>query len=195
MSQEDMQWEFEKYGPGSTLQDSSSDKFFKEAPGAESLVREFVQNSLDAAVDSKGEKPVRIVIKEVHLVSKDSIEQLRQNWPKEKPLSKDVVAPYLSGLRKHLHACGIKAEGSNIRFVLERNTRAFCTIREESEIKLVVLEDFNTKGLEGDNLIGFFLRDNITSKDHGGGSHGIGKAIFSASSEINTFFWIFDIRQ
>ncbi len=165
MSQEDMQWEFEKYGPGSTLQDSSSDKFFKEAPEAESLVREFVQNSLDAA---EGEKPVRIVIKKVDLVNKDFIEQLRQNWPKEKPLSKDVVTPYLSGLRKHLSACGIKAEKSNIRFV--------------------VLEDFNTTGLDGDNLMGFFLRDNITSKDHGGGSHGIGKAIFSASSEINTFF-------
>lgn len=153
MSQEkkNMQWKFYEYRLGETKYGSSSDKFFKEAPEAESLVREFVQNSLDAAVD-KGEKPVKITIN-------------------EKSLSKNVVAPYLgdlSGLPKHLRACGIEAKGSNIRFV--------------------VLEDFNTTGLNGDNLTGFFLRDNITNKDHGGGSHGIGKAIFSASSEINTFF-------
>lgn len=148
MSREDMQWKFYKYRLGETRHDSSSDKFFKGASGAESLVREFVQNSLDAAVD----KPVKITIN-------------------EKSLSKGVVAPYLgdlSGLPKHLSACGIKTKGSNIRFV--------------------VLEDFNTKGLEGGNLTDFFQSDNRTNKDHGGGSHGIGKAIFSASSEINTFF-------
>lgn len=151
MSQEkkNMQWKFYEYRPGETRHDSSSEKFFGAL--AESLVREFVQNSLDAAVD-KGEKPVRITIN-------------------EKSLSKDVVAPYLgdlSGLPKHLRACGIKAKGSNIRFV--------------------VLEDFNTKGLEGGNREDFFHNDNRTKKTHGGGSHGIGKAIFSASSEINTFF-------
>ena len=143
----DMQWKFYEYRQGETRHDSSSDKFFDKAP-AESLVREFVQNSLDAAVD----KPVKITIH-------------------EKSLSKGVVAPYLgdpSGLPKHLHACDIKAKGSNIR--------------------LVVLEDFNTTGLDGDNLTDFFQSDNRTNKERGGGSHGIGKAIFSASSKTKTFF-------
>ena len=41
-------WEFEEYRKNSTRQDSSSDKFFKDASESERLIREFTQNSLDA---------------------------------------------------------------------------------------------------------------------------------------------------
>ena len=50
-----MKWEFEEYGEDSTRQDSSSDKFFKEASESDSLIREFIQNSLDAGNNSETE--------------------------------------------------------------------------------------------------------------------------------------------
>ena len=55
-----MEWKFEKYGEESIQRDSSSEKFFKETAGSEALIREFVQNSLDAAEDSS--HPVTVVI-------------------------------------------------------------------------------------------------------------------------------------
>ena len=150
-----LKWHFEKYGEESTRQDSSSEKFFKDAPESDSLIREFIQNSLDAA---SGAGPVRAVIS-------------------EKILSKKSARLVFEGLKPHLQACGIQAEDQAPRFI--------------------VLEDFNTKGLEGGHKQKFFLADNITGKTAGGGSHGIGKAVFPAASKTNAFlgYSVFEGRQ
>ena len=143
-----MKWEFEEYTEDSTRQDSSSDKFFKEAFESDSLIREFIQNSLDASNNSKA---VKVVIN-------------------EKLLNKRELKEFLTDLEPHLEPCKIQAH------------------KNQQKIKFIVLEDFNTKGLEGKNKENFFKADNITNKIAGGGSHGIGKAVFSAVSKIKTFF-------
>ena len=141
-----MQWKFKKYEDDDIQRDSSSDKFFKESVESDSLIREFIQNSLDASDSSKA---VKVLIT-------------------EKTLNKKTCNRFISGLQPHLLACNVQAEEQSIRFI--------------------VLEDFNTKGLIGNNKADFFYKDNITSKTRGGGSHGIGKAVFYASSGIKTFF-------
>ena len=143
-----LKWKFEEYTKDSTKQDSSSDKFFKGPPESESLVREFIQNSLDASNNSK---TVKVVIN-------------------EKKLNKRDMKEFLTDLEPHLKACKLQ----------EHN--------KEQQIRCIVLEDFNTKGLEGKNKDNFFKADNITNKTEGGGSHGIGKAVFSATSKVKTFF-------
>ena len=45
-------WKFEKYSSDSTLADTSSDKHFGSLDKQKSLVRESIQNSLDA-IDNK----------------------------------------------------------------------------------------------------------------------------------------------
>jgi len=144
-----MIWQFKKYDEDSTQQNSSSGKFFKEVSETESLVREFIQNSLDAVEHSS--KPVQVTINEASFNKRD-------------------LKDFLTGLEPHLKACGIKAH------------------KETSKIKFIILEDFNTKGLERENQKNFFYRDNMTNKIVGGGSHGIGKAVFLSASKIKTFF-------
>ena len=139
-------WEFEEYRKNSTRQDSSSDKFFKDASESERLIREFVQNSLDARETSKS---VKVIINESHL-------------------SKEFKKAFLDPLKLHLKASNILINSQNTRFI--------------------VLEDFNTKGLEKNNQEDFFYKDNITHKTEGGGSHGIGKAVFPDLSQMKTFF-------
>ena len=152
-----MKWKFEKYKEDSTRQDSSSDKFFKEASESDSLIREFIQNSLDASNNSKA---VKVTIN-------------------EKFLNKREFKDFLTDLEPHLKACDIQSH------------------KNQQKIKFIILEDFNTKGLEGKNKENFFKADNITNKQEGGGSHGIGKAVFLAFSKIQTFFGysIFDNNQ
>jgi len=111
-----VKWEFEKYKEDSTRQDSSSDKFFKEAPESDSLVREFIQNSLDASNNSE---VVKVAIN-------------------EKSLNKRDLKDFLTDLEPHLESCNIQ------------------THKNQQKIKLIILEDFNTKGLEGKNKENFF---------------------------------------
>ncbi|MDE0120044.1 MAG: hypothetical protein OXM55_08575 [Bdellovibrionales bacterium] len=152
-----MKWEFEEYKEDSTRQDSSSDKFFKEASESDSLIREFIQNSLDASNNSEA---VKVVINEQFLNKKE-------------------LKDFLTNLEPHLEECEIQAH------------------KDQKKVKFIILEDFNTKGLEGKNKANFFKADNITNKREGGGSHGIGKAVFLAVSKIKTFFGysVFDNNQ
>ncbi len=141
-----VKWEFEQYGEKSVERDSSSDKFFKESTESDSLIREFIQNSLDARANNK---PVKVIIR-------------------KRTLGQNFFHSFLSSLKPHLKAVGVSVP--------------------DGKINVIVLEDFNTKGLEGKNQQDFFYKDNITSKTEGGGSHGIGKAVFHSSSSIKSFF-------
>ena len=140
-----MKWEFNEYGKSHTRSDPSSPKFFRDLTLEESLIREFVQNSLDARL---GSEPVKIIIKDYDV-------------------SKDDIRDYIDDLEGHLHSCDLSAS---------------------EDCRIVTLEDFNTRGLDDNNQDDFFYKDNINHKQSGGGSHGIGKAVFNNSSEIKTFF-------
>ena len=86
-------------------------------------------------------------------------------------LNKEFKKLFLDDLEPHLKACKISRNNEN-----------------NDKPGMIILEDFNTKGLEGDNKHDFFYKDNITHKKEGGGSHGIGKAVFSDLSQMKTFF-------
>ena len=144
--EKNMKWEFEKYTKISTRQDSSSDKFFNEANESDSLIREFIQNSLDAVNNTS--KPVKVII---------NTKKIKQKY----------LRNLFDDLKVHLKACDILIDNYNEN--------------------CVILEDFNTKGLEGSYKERFFHADNITDKTEGGGSHGIGKAVFSSASQLKAF--------
>lgn len=144
-------WNFFKYQEGEKEKDSSSGKLFGDSNINESLIRELIQNSLDA-VDDKN-KPVRVAIK-------------------LKELEKNECLRYFEGMKRHYKA----SHGKDL------------IIGEK--IKFLILEDFNTTGLENKKQDDFFRRDNIRSDNDSssGGSHGIGKIIFYVASTIDTFF-------
>ncbi len=142
-------WNFEKYQENSVKRDSSSEKFFKDQEILESIVREFVQNSLDAK--DHPDKPVEITFNQKTLPL-DSLKEL-----------------HLDRLLEHVKSSGLSQ-------------------KLNKEVEFLIIEDFNTTGLEGDKLHSFFYGDNITNKDKGGGSHGIGKAVFIECSNFKAIF-------
>ena len=151
---DDYQWKFEEYAQDSVISNSQSEKQTREIQKTKVLIRETVQNSLDAVFDK--EKPTEIKISYRNIKFKD-------------------IFKYFKTLIPHLEECGIKGKE---------------LLKLGTEIKFLIIEDFNTKGLEDERKQDFFKKDNLrtekNSKD--GGSHGIGKIVFSASSKIKTFF-------
>jgi len=145
-----MNWKFHKYAEDEKQSNSSSEKSFKSQELAQSLIRETVQNSLDASNESSNPVEVHIRIIEVNFTD---------------------VAPYLASIEQHYKACGLSIDNR-------------C-----EQITFLIIEDFQTVGLNGDKLKSFFLRDNIRlDTKQGGGSHGIGKIVLYLASHLRTFF-------
>lgn len=161
------QWKFPPQIAGYMAQEPVQREFFtSENMGglARALVRESVQNALDARVKT----PVYIRFATIEL----------------KP---EAYLAYLEGLLPHLKAIDPK-------YVTLPNTK--------SPMQFLIVEDFNTSGLEGDPEI-TFLKDpkprenfyyfwhNVGRTGKGGanrGSWGLGKTVFPAISSISTFF-------
>lgn len=127
---------------------------------AEALVREVIQNSTDAAAGSAQVK-VRFVLREL---TREVALQLRALF---------------DGLRPHLRAC-----------------RVDLAPLDRQAVRVLVIEDFGTKGLTGnpaardnDNFNRFWRQHGISGKGgKSGGRWGLGKLVFSCSSEIKAFF-------
>ena len=93
-----------------------------------SLVREVIQNSLDAPkIDEK--KPVRVTFK-LHKIPKKE-------------------APEATLLRRHLVACRDQAKDQKLNSAVKFYDNAIKSIDEEAEIKMLAIHDSNTKGLTG----------------------------------------------
>jgi hypothetical protein len=128
---------------------------------AEAISREAIQNSTDAP-DGSGQ-PVRVRFS-VHNVPAADSQKFRNIF---------------AGLKPHLEACGISA-----------------ALVEQNPIRLLVIEDFNTRGLTGDtggldggNFHSFWRRHGKSGKGgKQGGRWGLGKLVYSSSSEIRSFF-------
>jgi hypothetical protein len=122
---------------------------------AEALVRETIQNSTDARLNSGN--PVRVRFALLEPTSSQS---------------REFFTKLLSGLSPHLEACQMSVPASGQRFL--------------------VIEDFETTGLEGsienkDNgqFCGFWRRfGRSNKKGTSGGRWGLGKLVFSSSSSI-----------
>ncbi len=146
--------------------------FSTEALGSlsDALIREAIQNSLDAALPRE---KVKVVI---------TFSSSDQNLPASK------IEHYLKGLRSHLEA---RESG-----LIERVTLT-------GPMDFLVIEDFGTRGLEGEvrededkraegekNDFFYFWR-NIGRAVEGAtdrGRWGLGKTVFQAASRINSFF-------
>ena len=159
-------WSFNTADPSDVeIEITQRDQFNNDDVGLnDALVREVIQNSLDAKA---GDEPVKVCfsIQNLSEIGDHAVEMLRDN-----------IAP----LKPHFEACYIH-------------------VPKESSIRVLTIEDFNTNGLTGsvdqknpDENFTNFWRVVGKSKKEGqqGGRWGLGKLVFSSSSQIRTFFGV-----
>ena len=163
-------WHFPLVSPGTTVREPVANAFFDSdavsSPG-EALVREAIQNSLDAALPNQ---PPWVSISLIELEYGD-------------------VEPYYANAVAH-----IETPDSGIRPEHIPSTTDKCTV--------LVYEDFNTTGLEGDpnqpypprtaeenNFYHFFRAEGRSDKESGKrGSWGLGKDTFFRATRTSTVF-------
>lgn len=139
------------------------------------LVREALQNSLDATGSERG--PVRVVFRLIDLKGAEVREFLDAiDW---------------TSLEDNLRAVPDKRGGRGIK-------RALDQLDETNSLRLLVIEDRGTRGLEGGeqrrddqekNSFCALVRDELYSDkmaDDSGGSHGLGKSLLWAYSAMKT---------
>jgi len=164
-------WHFNKFRASQKNRQPTLGEFFSANKNtASSLMREAMQNSLDARLrNSAGPLAVRIYL------SGDS-----------RALSSNDIKPFLGEARRHY-----EAEGSGLRN---------CPTKQE-QCKYLVIEDFNTTGLNGDvhqyepprqeenHFYSFFRAEGQSNKSGAArGRWGAGKFVFAKASRIRTFF-------
>jgi hypothetical protein len=163
-----LDWKFEQKRRTQKSRDPIQDSFFTNESiedDTHALVRESIQNSLDAKADPL--KPVRMSF---------TIGQLDSNSP--------ILEKYITDEAwKHFTA---------------DNNGLISPPTKSDKCKYLVVEDFNTTGLVGDETIAepqlgnafyYFMRAEGQSGKEGGdrGRHGIGKYVFSKASLIRMF--------
>jgi len=158
-------WHFKEKEKGIPERNPRETEFFRITRPNEAVVREFIQNSLDARNNQK-----QINIK----ISFNSVR--RQN-----------ITTFLDNtLKSHLKPCG---------FIKD--------VEYPLEISYLLLEDFNTTGLDGPyepnaedgNFYNFWWREGISDKSgQRGGRWGLGKTTYHIISKIRTF-WGLTIRN
>ena len=175
------EWHFLKFRPGDTNRSSTAPSFFDadnvSLPG-DSVVREGVQNSLDATGAHDGPTVVRISLLE----------------GESAPTWKDVE-PYFSCIWPNY-------------FAEDNGLHPDYLPSQEESCRTLVFEDIGATGLVGDpeepfeppkgernDFYNFFRAEAVTAKAEGDrGSRGIGKAAFIQASRVNTIFGL-TIRQ
>ena len=155
--------------------DPVHDEFFKAQDLADALVRESIQNSLDARLP-RSRSPVRV--------------RFRFGVGAE-ALPSEGVRQYFDGLEPHLTAVA-----RTIHSVLPR---------DDEPVPYLLIEDFGTRGLTGDPSVDpelegdtasekndfFYFWRNVGRSNKGDvdrGRWGLGKAVFTVASRIRTVF-------
>ena len=159
-------WSFNEANPSDVeMEITQRDQFNNDDVGLnDALVREVIQNSLDAHA---GDEPVKVCfnIQKIDELGDHVVEMLQ-----------NAIEP----LRPHFEACNLK-------------------IPYERDIRVLTIEDFNTKGLTGsvdqkepkENFTNFWRVVGKSKKEgQQGGRWGLGKLVFSSASQIKTFFGI-----
>jgi len=162
------EWQFREMSRGEMNTDPVEGEFFTPSKLADSVVRESIQNSLDARA---GNDPVVVRF----FISGD-----------EHALSPSVAKHYFEGLRPHLDSlavAGLPSENEPLRyFVVEDfGTRGLCGDPHQED-------DTDPSGPRNDF---FYFWRNIgrsSKRETELGRWGLGKTVFPASSRINTFF-------
>lgn len=156
-------WEFNVADPSNVyVNPNQGDQFDNDDVDlAEALVRETIQNSSDASVDGN---PVKV---RFNLITIDGASAVK-------------MRERLQPLQPHLVASKLRHSG----------------LSDTKPITMLVIEDFNTCGLTGrfdirdDGHFTSFWRNLARSEKSGqaGGRWGLGKLVFSAASNIRSFF-------
>lgn len=170
------QWHFNKCRPSDRMRDPNNDAFFTAESLdniSEAVVREGIQNSLDAA--KRGEDGVREVRVRICFVPKCTAE------------TRQALREFFEPARPHF----------------ENGVGGISLVNELAEEKCGYLsfEDFGTKGLtgditewklgkaEGNAFFSFFRAEGISSKtDDKLGRWGIGKQVFPTASRLHAMF-------
>lgn len=160
-------WIVPEIGPQDTQQNSALDRFFDEQPKAVALVRETIQNSMDASVSNS--EPVRVSFSYKEIQTSD-------------------LTPYFQGkdssLMEHLKKCGISEKKGTIRALTIEDFNTEGLTGETDNTKIL---DETGNPISG-NFIGFWWSEGQSAKRRGsGGSHGVGKVKLSTSSDYNCF--------
>lgn len=179
-------WRFARMTPAEINQDPVQGEFFsREADLPGRLVREAIQNSLDAR---RGADPVR-----VRFVFSGE----RHALPPHR------AARYLDGLEDHVEAvveAGGMAAGASDGDEGEEESAAYDALAcFDRPMDYLVVEDFGTTGLRGDvranterergnDFWGFFRSIGISPKgENDAGSWGLGKWVFPDASIVNAY--------
>ena len=154
-------------GPNNAMEQS-----FKKHPYA-SLVRESIQNSLDAVLDNN--EPVRMKYEFREMKSEDY--------------------PNFFDLRNHIQGCiDYYPKNTNAKAKYEPMVQALSDYYGKATIQYIRVSDFNTKGMAYDckdtnsPFYAFVRSAGVSAKDNtsAGGSFGFGKAAYFLISPINT---------
>lgn len=158
-------WHFVELKPGEPERAPKDREFFRDYDLPEYLVREFVQNALDA----QRENVVKV--------------RFRFGLAQDKE-----IRPYLGGLEEHFRECVSKEQHSKYLQLLTY------------PVRFLVVEDFETTGLDGDtgdgvrrpegsNFYDFWYREGMSRKTgRKGGRWGLGKTVFHMVSWLESFF-------
>ena len=173
-------WIFDKVAPGTKQRDSVSEEFFTNGTRLSAIIRESIQNSLDAWTNpgGDGKHPVRVRI--YHSGETGALSA--SAYAKYRETAEERYSSPKNGLERPLPGT-------------DENCRFIC------------IEDFNTSGLTGRtdfeptdeeeeshgeewNYFNFFFRENGTSKGQKDtrGSWGAGKCVFQRASRLKTSF-------
>ena len=160
-------WRFPSRNGGIDYVNDPSSAHFSDAPIAK-LVREVIQNSLDAKHDGFA-RPVAV------------------------RFSETIVSRGLIGaavLQRHLQSCLNRANGDNRRDMAEAYATALAVIRRR-DIPCLKIQDTSTVGLNGTRWKALVLQEGAVSKGSGapGGYFGIGKNAILNVSDLRTVFY------
>lgn len=179
-------WRFARMTPAEINQDPVQGEFFsREADLPGRLVREAIQNSLDAKLRGQ-----TVRVRFVFSGNRDA-------------LPRDQAAHYLRGLKEHIQAVvnagGMAASTSGAEDDEEESAAYDALSCFKEPMTYLVVEDFGTRGLsgsidansereQGNDFWGFFRSVGISPKGKSdAGSWGLGKWVFPDASIINTY--------
>lgn len=163
-----MRWDFKELKPGEPERDPREAEFFRLTEPAEALVREFIQNSLDA---KKWESTVRV---------RFAFGEIEKN----------KVRDYFDGLESHIQACNFLPPAYT-----NSDRVPYLTIEDFGTTGLDGDTGEDGYRPEKSNFFDFWWREGKSHKGgHEAGRWGLGKTTFHLASKIRSF-WGLTVRQ
>ena len=160
-------WRFPSRNGGIDYVNDPSSTHFSDAPIAK-LVRELIQNSLDAKHDGFAD-PVTVTFSETSV-------------------KRGLIGG--AALQRHLQSCLVRATDDDRPDMVDLYTNALSVIRQR-DIPCLKVQDTGTMGLNDARWKALVIQEGAVSKGSGapGGSYGIGKNAILNVSDLQTVFY------